>query len=159
MEVIQIGTLKYWNRERLFGVTRAQDGVEYFIHIDKLSWWVAYPLVLAYGKLTKRIIYRGDFAGAVVMPLVTTAPYALVAVGVGACVAWLVDSDRPFRWAIFPAALYIYFGLIGYQWARPPVLLDRVAQVIDAGFLGIACLGGALIFLRRRAARSTRANS
>jgi hypothetical protein len=127
--------------------------------VYQLSWWVADPLALAYGKLTRGIIYRGDFAGAVVMPLVTTAPYALVAVGVGACVAWLVDSDRPFRWAIFPAALYIYFGLIGYQWARPPVLLDRVAQVIDAGFLGIACLGGALIFLRRRAARSTRANS
>jgi cold shock CspA family protein len=36
MEVIQIGTLKYWNRERLFGVLRAQDGVEYFIHIDKV---------------------------------------------------------------------------------------------------------------------------
>jgi cold shock CspA family protein len=36
MEAIQIGTLKYWNRERLFGVTRAQDGVEYFIHIDKV---------------------------------------------------------------------------------------------------------------------------
>jgi hypothetical protein len=114
------------------------------------SWWVAYPLALAYGKLTERIIYRGEFAGAVVMPLVTTVPYALVAFGVGASVAWLVDSDRPFRWAIFPAALYIYFGIIGYHWARPPVLLDRVAQLIDATFMGIACLGGAMTAIRRR---------
>ena len=82
-----------------------------------VSWWVAYPLAFAYGKLTERIIYRGEFAGAVVMPLVTTVPYALVAVGVGvgASVAWLVDSERPLRWAIFPAALYIFFGTVGYH--------------------------------------------
>jgi hypothetical protein len=115
-----------------------------------VSWWVAYPLAFAYGKLTERIIYRGEFAGAVVMPLVTTVPYALVAVGVGACVAWLVESERPIRWAIFPAALYVFFGTIGYHWARRPILLDRVAQVVDAMFLGIACIGGAMIAVRWR---------
>ena len=46
------------------------------------SWWVADLLVLAYGKLTPD--YRGEFAGAVVMPLMMTLPYALVAFGVGA---------------------------------------------------------------------------
>ncbi len=117
-----------------------------------VSWWVAYPLAFAYGKLTERIIYRGEFASAVLMPLVTAVPYALVAVGVGASVAWLVDSERPLLWAIFPAALYIFFGTIGYHWARSPMLLDRVAQVIDATFLGIACLGGAMIAVRRGAA-------
>jgi hypothetical protein len=115
-----------------------------------VSWWVAYPLAFAYGKLTERIIYRGEFAGAVVMPLVTTVPYALVAVGVGACVAWLVESERPIRWAIFPAALYVFFGTIGYHWARRPILLDRVAQVVDAMFLAIACIGGAMIAVRWR---------
>jgi hypothetical protein len=115
------------------------------------SWWVAYPLAFAYGKLTERIIYRGEFAGAVLLPLVMTVPYALVAFGVGASVAWLVDSERPLRWAIFPAALYIYYGIIGYHWARQPLVLDRVAQVIDATFMGIACLGGAIIAVRRRA--------
>jgi hypothetical protein len=115
------------------------------------SWWVAYPLALAYGKLTDRIIYRGEFAGAVVMPLVTTVPYALVAFGVGASVAWLVDSERPLRWVIFPAALYVFFGTIGYHWARQPLLLDRVAQVINATFMGIACLGGGMVAVRRLA--------
>jgi hypothetical protein len=124
-----------------------------------VSWWVAYPLAFAYGKLTERIIYRGEFASTVVMPLVTTLPYALVAVGVGAFVAWLVDSERPLRWAIFPAALYIFFGTIAYHWARQPLLLDRVAQVIDATFLGIACLGGAWIAVRRRAPSQHPANS
>jgi hypothetical protein len=38
------------------------------------SWWVADVLVIAYGKLTQRIIYRGEFAGAVVMPFVMTFP-------------------------------------------------------------------------------------
>jgi hypothetical protein len=116
-----------------------------------LSWWVAYPLALAYGKLTHGIIYAGQFAGSVLMPLVMTVPYALVAFGVGACVAFLADSERPFRWAILPAALYVYFGIFGYEWARQPMLLDRVAQVIGATFMGIACLGGAMIVVRRRA--------
>jgi hypothetical protein len=39
--------------------------------IYELSWWVAYPLALAYGKLTNGIIYSGQFAGSVLMPLVT----------------------------------------------------------------------------------------
>src|SRR2546428_8841407 len=112
------------------------------------SWWVAYPLAFAYGKLTERIIYTGKFAGTVLMPLVMTVPYALVAFGVGASVVWLVDSERRFRWAIFPAALYIFFGTIGYHWTRQPLLLDRVAQVIDATFMGIACIGGALLAVR-----------
>jgi hypothetical protein len=100
--------------------------------VYSISWWVACPLAFAYGKLTDRMIYRGEFAGAVVMPLVTAVPYALVAFGVGASVAWLVNSGRPLRWAIFPAALYIFFGTIGYHWARQPLLLDRAAQIIDA---------------------------
>ena len=91
------------------------------------SWWVSYPLAYFYGKLTHGIIYRGEFAGAVLMPLVTTVPYALVAFGVGAFVAWVVDSEKPLRWAIFPAALYAFFGTIGCHWARQPLFLDRVA--------------------------------
>ena len=117
--------------------------------VYQLSWWVAYPLAFAFGKFTDGIIYRGEFAGAALMPLLTNFPYALVALGVGACVASLVDSERPFRWAIFPAALYIYFGITGYHWARQPLLADRMAQVIGAVFLGITCLGGALLAVRR----------
>jgi cold shock CspA family protein len=42
MEVIQ-GTLKYWNRDRLFGILRAQNGVEYFIHLGNVI--EGYPAV------------------------------------------------------------------------------------------------------------------
>jgi len=117
-----------------------------------VSWWLASPLALGYGKLTDGIIYSGPFAS-VLMALVLTVPYALVAVGVGASVAWLVESERPLRWAMFPASLYIFFGTISYHWERPPLFLDRVAQVADAMFQGIACLGGALIVVRRRTAK------
>jgi hypothetical protein len=121
--------------------------------VYQLSWWVAYPLAFAYGKLTDRIIYPGNLAGAVLVSLVLVVPYALVAVAVGACVAWLVDSERPFRWGIFPAALYIYFGVIGYHWAHQPTALDRVTQIMNASFMGIACLGGAILFVQRQTAR------
>jgi len=123
------------------------------------SWWLAYPLAFIYGKLTQRIIYRGEFAGAVLMPLVTTIPYALVAFGVGAFIAWVVDSERRLSWAIFPAALYVFFGTIGYHWVRRPLFLDRVAQVIGATFMGIACLGGAMIVVRWRASSERSDNS
>jgi hypothetical protein len=117
-----------------------------------LSWWLAYPLALGYGKLTERIIYRGDFAGAVVMPLVTGLPYAVVAVGVGASVAWLVESEQPLRWAMFPAALYAFFAFFGHHWASPPRSIDREAQVIGALFLAVACLAGAMVAARRKIA-------
>ena len=122
--------------------------------VYQLSWWVAYPLARVYDKLTDGIIYRGDFAAAVLMPLVRTIPYALVAMGVGACVAWLVDSEWSFRWAIFPATLYMYFGSISYQWEGPPLFLDRVVHIVNATFLAVACLVGALILVRRRATSS-----
>jgi hypothetical protein len=62
-----------------------------------LSWWVAPPLALGFGKLTRHISYMGDFGTAVEMPLVLNLPYAVVAVGVGACVAWLLVTDSV-RW-------------------------------------------------------------
>jgi hypothetical protein len=124
-----------------------------------LSWWLAYPLAFGYGKLTERIIYRGEFASAVAMPLVTGFPYALVAAGVGASVAWLAESKRPLCWAIFPAALYAYFAFLGHHWARPPMLVDRVGQVIGALFLAVACLVGAMVAVRRRACSSSTPDS
>jgi len=72
-----------------------------------LSWWLAYPLAYGYGKLPHWISYRGDFGTALLL-LVTSVPYALVAAVVGASVAWLMDSERPLSWVLFPAALYAF---------------------------------------------------
>lgn len=101
----------------------------------------------AYWNLTNHIHYFGDFQAAVVMPLVTVLPEAVVAVGVGASVAWLVESKRPLVWAIWPSVLYAVFS---QHWARPPMLVDRIAQVIGAAFLAVACLFGAIIAIRRQ---------
>ena len=122
--------------------------VAYGVYIA--SWWVASPLVLVYGKLTQGIHYRGVVGAAVLLPLVMTVPYALVAFGVGACVVCLVDSPHPFRWVLFPALFYGFFGTIGYHWERPPLLLDRMAQILDAAFMVVACIGGGMIAMRRK---------
>jgi len=119
-----------------------------------LSWWVSPPLEIGFGKLTKGVTYTGDFAGGVVMPIVTGLPVALIAVVVGATVVWVVESETPFRWAIFPAFLYAFFGYIGYHWARPPMFIDRVTQIVTAAFLALACLGGAMLAIRRPASSS-----
>ena len=110
---------------------------------------------IAFGKLTKGITYSGDFAGGVVMPIVSGLPVALIAVVVGAIVVWVVESEKPFRWAIVPASLYAIFAYIGYHWARPPMFIDRVEQIVTAAFLALACLGGATLEIRRRASLSS----
>src|ERR1700688_1786202 len=120
-----------------------------------LSWWVSPPLEILFGKLTKGITYTGDFEGGVVMPIVTGLPAAVIAAVGGASVAWVVASETSLRWALFPAALYAFFGYIGYQWARPPMFVDRLTQTVTALFLALACLGGAMLALRWQARTSS----
>jgi hypothetical protein len=118
-----------------------------------ISGWLGMPLALGFGKLTPGLTYRGDFNGYVVGPLVMHLPRALVAAAAGATLAWLVESERPVGWAIFPALLYGILGFLGYYWARPPLPLDRVAQTIGALSPALACIVGALVAGRQRATR------
>jgi hypothetical protein len=67
-----------------------------------ISGWLSLPLSLGFGKLTQGLTYSGDFNTAVVAPLVIHVPKAIVAAAAGATVVWLVESDRPVSWAIFP---------------------------------------------------------
>jgi hypothetical protein len=110
---------------------------------------------LAFGfwkLLTERRSYQGEFAKIVLMPLAIYLPFAIVAVGVGACVVWLVESERPVLWALLPSALYAYFGYSGHHYAVQPTPSDRIGQVIGALFPAIACIGGALAAIRTRTA-------
>jgi len=120
-----------------------------------LSGWVGCPLAVGFGRLTQGITYSGDFNGAVVMPLVKHLPRALAAAIAGATAVWLAESDRPVAWAIFPTLLYALLGFLGYHWGRPPTILDRIAQTVSALFPALACLVGAMVASRRRAAVDT----
>jgi len=121
-----------------------------------LSRWIVFPLALGYGKLTDRKIFSGNFEGDVVMPLVLHVPIALVAAGAGVSVILLVDSARPLRWVMFPALLYAFFGFLGYHWAHPPLLHDRVFQAIGALFPAVTCvLGGIMASRQRGTSRAT----
>jgi hypothetical protein len=113
-----------------------------------LAQWVALPLTIGFEKFTSGIIYRGDFAGYVVMPLVGHLPLALVATVVGATVIWLVESDRPVAWTMVPALLYALVGFYGHHWTRPPLLLDRVSETISALFPALTCVLGGMIAAR-----------
>ena len=115
-----------------------------------LSEWLGMPLRLGFWKLTQGRTYAGDFNGAVVMPLVSHFPTAIAAAAAGAIVVWLVESDQPLRWAVFPALLYGILDFFGYHWARPPMALDRVAQTVGTLFPAIACVAGGLWAKRRR---------
>lgn len=107
-------------------------------------------MALGFDKLIQGIIYSGNFEGAVVMPLVLNLPKALMAVAAGAAVVRLVESDRPVVWVIFPVLLYAVLGFLGYHWARPPLLLDRVEQTVGALFPAVACVFGGIMAARQR---------
>jgi hypothetical protein len=102
-------------------------------------------LLPAYWKITNGVVYSGDFAGAVVMPLVNKLPLALAAAIVGAAIVRFVDSDRKIIWPILPALLYAVFGFLGYHWTRSPLPTDRVYQTIAALFPAVACIIGGII--------------
>ncbi|HTC64435.1 MAG TPA: hypothetical protein VK709_16465 [Candidatus Saccharimonadales bacterium] len=99
----------------------------------------------AYWKITNGIVYSGDFAGMVVMPIVNKLPIALAAAIVGAVVVRFVDSDGRIFWPMLPALLYAVFGFLGFHWARSPVHADRVYQTIASLFPAITCIMGGII--------------
>jgi hypothetical protein len=117
-----------------------------------LSRWVAFPLVMAYGKLTDHVTWPGYFSAMFVMSIVIQVPTALGAAVAGASTVWFVESERPQWWAIFPAVLYFLTGLLGWHWAHRPVLRDRVEQVVGALFPAAMCLVGGFVAARRRTA-------
>ena len=114
-----------------------------------LSKWLVVPLVFGFGKMTQGLIYSGDFNGKIVAPLVEHFPLALVAFAAGVSVAWLVESDSPVSWAVFPAIFYGLFTFLGYHWAVHPDFLDRAGQTLGALFPAITCVLGALVTKRQ----------
>jgi len=62
------------------------------------SWWIAYPLDLAYGKLTHAIgiHYYGEVGGKVLLPLLLTIPYA--------CLLYTSPSPRDLSTSRMPSS-------------------------------------------------------
>ena len=114
-----------------------------------LSRWLVVPLVLGFGKMTRGLIYSGEFNGKIVSRLVEHFPLALVAFVAGVTIAWLIESDSPIYWALFPAIQYGIFTFLGYHRAVHPDFLDRVGQTLGAMFPAVTCLLGALVGERR----------
>lgn len=117
-----------------------------------LSWFVANPLAIGFGMLTKGITYRGVFEADILLPIVINLPFALIAVVVGVSVVWLVESERPLSWALVPTFLYTLAVFHVGHWAQPPTLIDRVGQIIGGLFPAAACMVAAIFAARRRLA-------
>jgi len=115
-----------------------------------LSWFVANPLAMGFGKLTNGIHYNGDFAGGVLMPIVISWPYALVAAAVGVSVAWIVDSDRPIGWTLVPTCLYALGVFHPAHWAVPPTPFDRAGDFIRTLLPAFACSVAGIVAAKRR---------
>jgi hypothetical protein len=137
--------------DRQLGATKARNllagaGAYY------LSWFVANPLAMGFGKLTKGITYYGDFAGGVLMPIIISLPYVLVAAAVGASVVWMVESDRPIGWTLVPTFLYALGVFHPSHWALPPTPFDRVGDFIRVLLPAFACGVAGIVAAKRLAA-------
>lgn len=117
-----------------------------------LSWFVANPLAIGFGMLTKGITYRGVFEADVLLPIVINLPFALIAVVVGVSVVWLVESGRPMSWAMVPTFLYTLAVFHVGHWAHPPTVIDRMGQIIGGLFPAAACMVAAIFATRKRMA-------
>lgn len=113
-----------------------------------ISQWLAVPLTALFGRFIYGGIYRGDFDGYIVMPLVGHSPQAVAAVAGGAIVIWFVESDRPVGWALIPSFLYALMSFYGHHWLQPPMLLDRMSETVGALFPALACFVGAVMAAR-----------
>ena len=109
-----------------------------------LCQWLAGPLTIGFGRFTEHIVYRGDFNGYVVMPLVAHLPQAFVAVVAAVMVVWLVESKRPMAWVSLPTAFYVFLGFYAHHWSRPPLPLDRLSETIGALFPALTCVCGGI---------------
>ena len=114
-----------------------------------ISWWVSVPLATLFSYATSRIHYYGNFEGHVIMPLVFSFPVAIVALGVGAVTAWMIETRRPWRWALIAPLLFFAHGLTGYHWVEPPTGLDKLGQIMGALLPAIACLVGSFLAERQ----------
>ena len=118
-----------------------------------LGAWVEWPVSAALGRLTDGMTFEGNFGLLVLMPLVGALPAIVSGCGVGALIALVALSNRPWRWALIPAAVDVLFKIGFSRWVTEPTPVDRAVHVIEGVLPGVACVSAAVLVERWTRAR------
>jgi hypothetical protein len=106
--------------------------------------------VLAFGPITQRLVFTGDFQAVVVMPIVLGIPSALVMGMAGAATAWFVESKHPIIWAVLPSIGFGLSAVLGPYWSRAPRTMgDHAYIALGALFPAAACVAAAAVVTAR----------
>jgi hypothetical protein len=116
-----------------------------------LSILVGMPFFILFAKLTEGHVYRGDI-GSLVSTLVSAIPLAVDAALAGLMAGWLIESARPFRWALGFAGVLFLASLSSHHWKISPGLIDRLGEFLEATIIGVVAVP-AFMFARRRVRR------
>jgi len=120
------------------------------------AYWLSdYPVGLVayvFGKLNNGVIYGYSIFSVIAMGFMESLGRSVCATLGAAIVVLSVDDEKPQRWALLVALLYVVIGRSRYHWARDyvPTTWDRVEQISNALWPAVICVIAANLFVRMR---------
>ena len=100
------------------------------------------------------ITYGDSMLSAVALGFMDSIGRTLAAILAGIIVTLVASSRKSERWSILVALLYVVDSRVRYHWYLPPTTWDRVSQITNFVFPGIACIAAAFVVARLRRDRS-----
>jgi len=113
-----------------------------------LSFWAVVPFEWPFMKL--RIIYGDGVLSAIGMGIMDSIGRTLAAILAGVLVTLVVSGRKSELWSLLVAFLYVADSRVRYHWYLSPTSWDRLSQVVNFVFPGLACIAAALICARLR---------
>jgi hypothetical protein len=111
------------------------------------------PTVIAHpAKAAKqtRIVYGDGVLSAIGMGIMDSIGRTLAPILAGVLVTLIVDDRKSERWSLLWAFLYVVVSRAICHWYLSPTWWDRLSQVVNYVFPGIACIVAAMVVARLR---------
>ena len=100
-----------------------------------------------------RIVYGDGVLSAIGMGIMDSIGRTLAAILAGVLVTLVVSGRKSELWALLVATLYVVDSRVRYHWYLPPTSWDRLSQIVNFVFPGIACIAAAFVIARLRRKR------
>jgi|ERR1700735_88222 len=115
-------------------------------------FWFSFWTVLLFDRpfLKLHMTYGDGVLSAVAMGVMDSLGRTLAAIFAGVLVTLVVESRKPERWSLVVAVLYVADSRIHYFWHLPPTWWDRISEIVNLGFPGLACVAAAVVTAKIR---------
>lgn len=116
-----------------------------------VSAWIIVPFWIPIAKLTEGHVYSAG-AQELGMRLFQFLPIAATAVLAGVATGYLLESERPLRWAVFAAAFVGLMAWSSTHWYVKPSASDVAIQALRAAAAGAITFAACRLAARPRSA-------